>query len=84
MSKRRERRAKRQLHFLNERFYDDTVSRKDKQGLNRPAQMIGQREMESAYLSGNDYQQARIEEFKPLFLVYEPAIMPSNSIHNFS
>lgn len=84
MSKRRERRAKRQLHFLNERFYDDTVSRKDQQGLNRPAQMVGQREMESAYVRGSEYQQARIEEFKPLFPVFEPAIMPEESLHNFA
>lgn len=49
--------------MLADRFYDETVERKDQQGLNRTAQMIGERQMVAAYVLGNKYHQQRIEEF---------------------
>lgn len=65
-AKRRERRAvrnHRRLHMLADRFYDETVERKDQQGINRTAKMVGEHEMVSAYVLGIKYHQQRIEEF---------------------
>jgi len=85
--KRRERRAARshkRLHMLADRFYDETVSRKDTQGLNKTARMVGEREMESAYLGGSEYHRQRIEEFKPVFKVLLAANTLPEPMHNFS
>lgn len=62
---RRGSQQKRRLHMLADRFYDEVTARDDKQGRNRTARMIGEREMVCAYVEGSEYHRARIEEFAP-------------------
>jgi hypothetical protein len=84
LSKRRERRAQRQLSFLSNRIYDETVARKDNQGSVRPVGTVQEGHIVAAYVMGSPYHRERIEEFKPVFVVVIPRAPVREPIHNFS
>jgi len=67
---------------LADRFYDETVAAKDKQGIVRRVGTIEQSHMEAAYLRGSQYHKERIEEFKPQFIVVQSGPIPEQ-LHNF-
>ena len=85
--RRRLRRAAQQskrLHMLADRFYNDTVARKDKQGILRPVGTVQEVHIVSAYVGGSQYHRERIEEFKPVFTVVSLDAPLREQIHNFS
>lgn len=82
---RRSLRSQKRLHMLADRFYDETVARKDKQGMARRAGTVEEQHIVAAYVDGSKYHRERIKEFKPQFSVIVPATMPlPEQIHNFS